>query len=494
MAKYDVAIIGAGLGGLQCAYILAKEGKKVCVVEQNRLLGGCLQSFKRKGKTLDTGFHYVGGLDDGQPLNLLFKYFDLLNLPWQRLDQDSFDKVVYNEKDYFYCNGYDNFARRMTDYFPKQKQEINQYVKFLEEVGNGIFSRFKNAGDESKNITDDVLFSTSAYSFLKEKISDPTLLNVLSGTALKLQLDKEKLPLYVFAQISSSYIQSAWRLRGGGMQIAEHLAQSIKSFGGEIFIGIKAKKFIENNGKISALETDDGQIIEADNFVSNIHPAETVNMGAETSFFRKIYRTRINNLQNGYGMFTANILLKPNKLEYQKRNIYIHKTNDLWEEQNLINSPNPICALVSYAVPEINEQFAENIDLLCPMNYADVEKFVGTKVGARGVEYQQIKAEKAEKLVDMVSDYVPNLKENIDTIYTSTPLTYADYTSTKNGAAYGIVKDCNKLMYTLLTPKTPAPNLYLTGQNLSLHGILGVSMTSFFTCNEILGKIPENIF
>ena len=101
MAKYDVVVIGAGLGGLQCAYILSKQGKKVCVLEQNRLLGGCLQSFKRKGKTMDTGFHYVGGLDKGQPLNRLFDYFDLLNLPWQKLDSQAFDQIVYNGKNYF---------------------------------------------------------------------------------------------------------------------------------------------------------------------------------------------------------------------------------------------------------------------------------------------------------------------------------------------------------------------------------------------------------
>jgi hypothetical protein len=42
-------------------------------------------------------------------------------------------------------------------------------------------------------------------------------------------------------------------------------------------------------------------------------------------------------------------------------------------------------------------------------------------------------------------------------------------------------------MFTVLTPRTPIPNLLQTGQSLNLHGILGVSMTSFFTCAEILG-------
>jgi all-trans-retinol 13,14-reductase len=47
----------------------------------------------------------------------------------------------------------------------------------------------------------------------------------------------------------------------------------------------------------------------------------------------------------------------------------------------------------------------------------------------------------------------------------------------------------------MLTPKTPIENLLLTGQNLNLHGILGVSMTSFFTCAEIIGmeKIREEL-
>ncbi|MBR6491967.1 MAG: FAD-binding protein, partial [Bacteroidales bacterium] len=34
MMKYDVVIIGAGLGGLECAYILAKNGLKVCILEK----------------------------------------------------------------------------------------------------------------------------------------------------------------------------------------------------------------------------------------------------------------------------------------------------------------------------------------------------------------------------------------------------------------------------------------------------------------------------
>ena len=69
MSKYDVVIIGSGLGGLLCANILSKEGKNVCVLEKQHQFGGNLQTFKRDGKIFDTGVHYVGGLDEGQNLH-----------------------------------------------------------------------------------------------------------------------------------------------------------------------------------------------------------------------------------------------------------------------------------------------------------------------------------------------------------------------------------------------------------------------------------------
>ena len=86
-------VIGSGLGGLECGVILARHGFEVTVLEQERQIGGSLQTFVRKGSdgrthSFDTGFHYVGGLEPGQPLYSLFKYFGLMELPWKCLDKD----------------------------------------------------------------------------------------------------------------------------------------------------------------------------------------------------------------------------------------------------------------------------------------------------------------------------------------------------------------------------------------------------------------------
>jgi all-trans-retinol 13,14-reductase len=72
--------------------------------------------------------------------------------------------------------------------------------------------------------------------------------------------------------------------------------------------------------------------------------------------------------------------------------------------------------------------------------------------------------------------------------YTSTPLTYRDYTLTPNGSAYGVRKDCRNLVLTMLSSRTPIPNLLLTGQNLMLPGLEGVAMTALLTCADLIGN------
>lgn len=78
MSKYDIIIIGSGLGGLECGAILSKEGYHVCVLEKNELFGGCFQTYQRGGHRMDTGIHYIGSLDEGQIMNQYFRYFGIM--------------------------------------------------------------------------------------------------------------------------------------------------------------------------------------------------------------------------------------------------------------------------------------------------------------------------------------------------------------------------------------------------------------------------------
>lgn len=481
---YDFVITGAGLAGLEFGYLMAKKGRKVCVLEKDSRIGGCLQTFRRKGILYDTGFHYVGGLDEGQPLNTLFKELDLLDLPWRRLDNDAFDEVIVGNEHYFFANGYENFAEKIiTDYksngheISKESVEgIFEYARFLKEIGDNIFNVFDDAA-HSNTMN---LFARSAYQFLKDTIKDENLINVVSGTSMKLELRPETLPLYTFAQINSSFIGSAWRLEGGGMQIADRLAEGIRSFGGNVITNAKVTKFIENEGIIKAVEINDGEeTIEGRNFISSIHPELMLNLiPKEGSLIKNIFRKRIASLDNTYGMFTVNIKLKDGKVPYKNRNIYIHNSFDsIWRQSEYQPDFSSRSLMISYQVPTDGSIFTRNIDILMPMYREELTRWEGTKVGHRGEEYEEMKRHFAEECIEKATKYIPELRGNVEEFYTSTPLTYRDYTGTINGSAYGIRKDYNRSLMTVLAPNTSIPNLYMTGQNLNLHGVLGVTMT-----------------
>jgi all-trans-retinol 13,14-reductase len=122
------------------------------------------------------------------------------------------------------------------------------------------------------------------------------------------------------------------------------------------------------------------------------------------------------------------------------------------------------------------------------MTWNEVKRWTNTRVENRGDDYRAFKQEKAEKLLALLEIDFPGIKKAVKFWYTSTPLTYRDYTGTWEGSVYGMLKDFNNPMKTLLLPRTRISNLLLTGQNMNIHGVVGVTIGSFLTCAELLGS------
>lgn len=481
--KYDAVIIGSGLGGLECAHILSKAGMSVLLLERGTQAGGCLQSYRRLGLAFDTGFHYVGGLDEGQSLHSAFRHLGLLRLPWQRLD-NHFDWVTIGNQTFSFAQGYDAFVETLTAAFPAERDALNKYADMLKQCGEQQFDALNPQTGESSLLSR--LFETSAYQYLTETFHDPLLINVLCGTSLKMELRKESLPLFTFAHGNGSFIESSWRLKGDGSLIVNSLADGIRMHGGEIICNAEVRELVEKDGKLVHAVCSNGEIYEGTIFISNIHPAVTCNLVKQSSRMKKVYRSRITHLENTFGMFTVSLRIKPQTLRYFNWNQYIYKEPDVWAF-HLKN--NPVSGvLVSCRIPEDGSKYVQQVDLLTPMNWSECEQWSHTEVGRRGEDYKAMKKRVADECITLAERFIPGLRDRITGCYTSTPLTYRNYTLTPEGSAYGLRKDFRNPMITLLSPRTPIPNLLLTGQNLMLHGLHGVTMTALFTCAEVLGK------
>jgi all-trans-retinol 13,14-reductase len=494
MKQFDVVIIGSGLGGLVCGYILGKNGYKVGIFEKNNQIGGCLQTFKRKGVSFDTGMHYIGSMEEGQIMHRFFKYLDLLgNVGLMKLDIDGFDQINLGDDIYRYAMGYENFIEGLAEKFPAERAGITEYVRQIKNIAEA--SPLYNLREmNTPTFIETYYIKSSASSFISDITSDKKLRNVLAGSNALYAGVPDKTPLYIHALINNFYIQSAWRIVDGSDSISSSLAASIKTFGGEIYTNSEVKKINTSADSAISVELTNGEIISGKKFISNIHPQATIEK-LETPLIRRAYRDRINSLENTVSIFTLYLVFKPKTVKYLNFNIYQHNTNDVWCCQNYTDADWPRSYLYMHQADSLNMEYARSAQVIAYMNYKDVIPWENTSVGKRGNGYLSFKKAKAERLLDELEKKYPGFRDNIESVYTSTPLTYKDYTATKEGSTYGILRDCNFPTQTLVSQRTKIPNLFLTGQNINSHGILGVTIGAIITCAEFLGinKVIKDI-
>ena len=491
--KFDIVIIGSGMGGLVCADILAREGYTVCVLEKNKQIGGCLQTYVRDKVIFDSGVHYLGGLGKGQNLYQVFKYMGIIEkLKLQKMDEDVFDKIIIqnDEKEYVYAQGYENFIQHLLKDFPNEEKGLRLYCDKIREVCSKfpLYNLRAGGNMDEKN----VVLGIDTKTFIESITDDKKLQAVLVGNNMLYVLQSGKTPFYVHAMILNSYIESSWKCIDGGSDIGKFIAKNIREHGGVIHRNTEVKRIVVDDGEVRSVELADGSHVYAKHFISNMHPVRTLDM-IESNLIKHAYKNRIKNLENTIGGFIINIVFKKDSYKYIKNNYYYHKDGHVWNMTDHTDENWPLCYCVFFSASSKSPDYAESMTLLAYMRYDEVkqwEKTFNTVSNAddRGPGYEAFKNRKAEKLLDCVEEKFPGLRSCIKTYYTATPLSYRDYVGNDDGSMYGIAKDYSNPLKTFISPRTKIPNLYLTGQNLNLHGVLGATMSGLVTCTAFLGN------
>ncbi len=497
--KYDVVIIGSGLGGLLCANILGKQGLNVCILEKNKQFGGNLQTFSRDKQIFDTGVHYIGGLEKGQNLYQIFAYAGLMQkLRLEKMDT-CFDKIIIggDSKIYSQCQGYDNFIYALAQDFPDEEQNIIAYCERVKEVCRSfpLYNLCLQTSDETGYKGN----NENAGEVIRSFTANRKLQAVLAGNNILYAGNGATTPFHVHALITNSYMESSWRCVGGGSQIAKLLALNIRNLGGEIIRNCEVKKIVEEKGRVTYVETKGEERIYGNHFISNIHPSATIAI-TSSALLKDIYKERINSLPQTVSSFSAHLVLKEKTIRYEKCNYYYHREGEVWNLNNYTSQNWPLGYGLYFTEDKNNPGFAATVSVLTPMRFGDVEPWRNTYNRAgeesfRGADYEAFKEKKTQALLQLVKQRFPDIIENVRSVYSSTPLTNRDYIGDATGSMYGVQKNYLDPLKTIISPRTKIPNLFLTGQNLHLHGILGTSLSAVLTCVMLTGNesIVEDI-
>jgi len=490
--KYDVVIVGSGLGGLVSAIILAKEGKKVCVLEKNQQYGGNLQTFARDKRIFDTGVHYIGALDKGQNLYKYFSYIGVMDgLKLSRMNKNAYDVISFDDDSiaYPHAQGYENFVKQLLKYFPEEKQAIESYCQKIQEICDAF--PLYNLREGEKYSSD--ILSINAHQYFEELTQNEKLRAVLAGSNFLYAGIPDKTPLYVHALSVNSYIQSAWRCLHGGSQITKQLIKQLKKYGGEVYKRKKVIHFSSEENRIISANTEDGESYFGDIFISNIEPKTTLDMVGKEKF-RKSYYSRIKSLEVSPSALSVYIVFKPNSVAYMNYNNYhFRDSKRVWNAVEYTPESWPEAFMLSMNVSTDNQQWAESMTGITYLHFSEFDRWKETQNTVvnpldRGEAYELFKQEKANIFMREIEKRMPQIKGKIKSVYASTPLSYRDYIGGFNGNLYGYVKDSENPMKTFISPKTKLDNLFLTGQSINMHGILGVTIGAVLTCTEIVGK------
>ncbi|HOV15583.1 MAG TPA: hypothetical protein PK771_14950, partial [Spirochaetota bacterium] len=254
----------------------------------------------------------------------------------------------------------------------------------------------------------------------------------------------------------------------------------------------KVVKIVIKDKKISGIDTDDNTFYETENIISTANPKTTLNLFNE-KFFRNTYTDRIMEMPSTNGHFGGYFLTDADlsQYNYDVLNFPDYDINKIYN--------NPVSDLnddffMYYTVPTARLGKSKDkhiIETLSLDDYSNYSKWGESRIGKRPKEYYNLKEKILLKTENQLCKLIPDIKGKIEYKEGSTPLTNLHYTMSPEGAMYGIKHSMDQ-MHAPIRARTKLDGFYFSGQSLIFPGIVGVSITSFVTCSDILGQ--DNLF
>lgn len=328
-------------------------------------------------------------------------------------------------------------------------------VTILEQLpvyGGGLYS-FTRDGEEW----------ASGVHFLSGMQSDGLLRNILDSLGISIPVEPttfDHIPADLIGETEWEKTGAqAYRIIGGSMQLADQLAMYICRHGGRILSGQKVESLTQDQGTFVVSTSEKSYRFEQ--VVSTLHPKQFLAL-TTLPVYRPATIKRILSTPETFGTFKLYIRLKPDTLPFDKVTHYIPS------HQLLVLTP-----------PTEPEQLrARTIETVMPMDYAELSPWAGDRQKDYS-EYEAFKKAKTEDVLSLVRTIYPTIDEAVADIFSATSLTYRDDYLSPEGAMFGLAQPIGAVT-------TRIKGLYMSGQNIFLHGICGTAMTAVETVKAII--------
>lgn len=504
---WDAIVIGSGIGGLGVAALLgAKLGKRVLVLERHYTAGGFTHTFRRPGYEWDVGVHYIGQATGSTGLAAMFTEVLGDGVSWAPIG-DVYDVIVLGDRRYEYLTGRERWRERMLEYFPAERQTIDEYLAAVRRAikwstlywaEKVVPSAISAAAGWAMRRPFLGYAGRTTRDLLESLTRNQELIAVLTGQWGDYGLPPAQSSFGMHAILATHYFDGAFYPVGGAGTIAAAAVRRIEQQDGAVLVNAEVSSVLVNGGRAAGVRTHDGHEFRAPLVISDAGLHGTLGLlPAETPGRAALERTasRLHASASHIALYVG-LDADDASLALPRSNVWVYPGNDydgaLARFASDIDAPIPL-AFLSFASakdPAFASRFPgrSTIEVVTVGHYKIFERWAGEPWRRRGDEYEEVKSRLCERLLDVLYSQVSRVRGHVVIAELSTPLTTRHFTNYRRGEMYGIAHDPARFGERSLRPRTAIPGLWLTGQDVCTCGVGGALAGGYLTASAIAGR------
>lgn len=479
--KYDAVVIGAGNGGLMAAARLAKEGKKVLLLEKHNLPGGSATSFRRGRFEFEASLHELCGMAPFTGKGTLRSMLDELEITdkieWTALDE-AYSMTVLDEdnKCYVLPAKKEPFIDAVEKYVPGSRPYSEKIFALIEEFSAGA-DFLTTISDFNKGVIDEIFGSYSNFlnlaSYTMEDVYDAIgvpqkVRDLFNGYWCYLGTNtKEMSAAHYFIMCHSYIIDGPIIPNNRSHDISNTILERFTELGGDAWFNTKVEKIIVKDKTAKGIILSDGTQIDADIVIANCSPYTAITKMIDRNEIPDFRKKEVNAntlAPKGFAIFLG-LNKSADELGIDHHTYFIYETMDTVKQEQLMrrretnNMQATVCLNRGY--PDCSPEGTSILYLTAI--------FPGTEAwnDITPENYVKIKREFADKMITNFEKATGiAIRDNIEEIEIASPVTYARYLGAPAGTIYGYDnKGSNGIIHRIMTDAMgeKIKNLYFCG-------------------------------